>query len=267
MKLDAVSKKPWSTFAWLFCGFIATATALSVAKGAQAAESEDKIESKFIEPIITEETMPNEPKELTVRFGTDYGQRGSEASAELPYLQCFYGIVERLGATLDLSMAYHKDGAGASYGLGDISASLKYLLIPQSRSIPAVVLRLEAGFPTGNEHLGLGTGAYEVTPFAAFLKDFGGFVLQGNFGWSKQVTGQQTDIWGYNWALAVPLYERKLYGLAEINGDWGSPNHTALSPGIKYLLSDRFSVGVGAPIGLNSSTEAWRIVTQFQFDF
>lgn len=251
----------------LVFGFIPTMAALFFVTTAQVAEAEDKTESKIVEPIITEETMPNEPQELTLRFGTDYGQRGSEADGALPYFECFYGIVEGLGATFDLPMAYHKDATGSAYGLGDISASLKYLVLPQSRILPAVVLRLEAGFPTGDEHLGLGTGAYELTPYAAFLKNFGAVVIQGNFGWSKQVTGQRADMWVYNWALAIPLYERKLYGLAEINGDWGSPNHTALSPGIKYLFSDRFAFGVGAPIGLNNSTESWRIVTQLQFDF
>lgn len=264
---DGALKQPCSVCKQLVCGLITTTAAISVATQVWAAESDESTQTKYIEPIITEETMPNEPKELTLRFGTDYRQRNDEANAALPYLEVFYGLVGRLGATLDLPTAYHKEGTGSAYGLGDISASLKYLVVPQSRSVPAVVFRLEADFPSGNEHLGLGTGAYELTPYLALLKDFGPLVVQGNFGWSKQVTGQREDSWVYNWALAVPLHTRKLYLLGEINGDWGSPNHAALSPGIKYLFSEKFSVGVAIPIGLTKSTEAWGVVTQFQFDF
>jgi hypothetical protein len=52
-----------------------------------------------------------------------------------------------------------------------------------------------------------------------------------------------------------------------IRRDWGRPNHAAISPGIKYLFSEQFSVGVAAPIGLSSNTESWGTVTQFQIEF
>jgi hypothetical protein len=200
-------------------------------------------------------------------LGTEYRGGNGQANAALPYAEVCFGLVDRLGATLSLPTAYHNQGAHTAYGLGDLSTFLKFLAVRPGQTLPAVVLGSEAGFPTGNQHLGLGTGAYELTPYAAFLKDFGMVLVQGNFGWSKQVTAQREDYWVYNWALAVPLRQRQLYALAEINGDWGRPNHVALSPGIKYRFSETFSVGVGAPIGLNRNTAAWGVVTQFQFDF
>ena len=56
------------------------ATTLSVV-GARAAESDNQTETNFINPIITEEVLPDEPGELTLRLGTDYRQRNSEANA------------------------------------------------------------------------------------------------------------------------------------------------------------------------------------------
>jgi hypothetical protein len=234
--------------------------------GARAADSAHQTETNFISPIITEEVLPDEPGEFTLRLGTDYGHRNGSANA-LPYAEACFGLIERFGATVNVPMAYHDEGAEASYGLGDISAILKYLAVRHSPSIPAVVLGLETQFPTGNQHLGLGTGAYELTPYVALLKDFGPLLVQGNVGWSKQVTGNREDAWVYNWAASVPVYRRKLYLLTEINGDWGRPNHAAISPGIKYLFSEKFSVGVAAPIGLNRNSEAWGTVTQFQIEF
>ena len=264
---NSALKKRWSLLKHLTSSLLTTTAALLVVVRARAAENDNQTETKFINPIITEEVLPDEPGELTLRLGTDYRQRNSEANAALPYAEACFGLIERFGATVNVPMGYHKEAAEAAYGLGDISAILKYLAVRHSPSLPAVVFGLEAGFPTGNEHLRLGTGAYELTPYAALLKDFGPLLVQGNIGWSKQVTGNQEAAWAYNWAASVPIYRRKLYLLTEINGDWGSPNHAAIAPGIKYLFSEKFSIGVAAPIALNRHTDAWGIVTQFQFEF
>jgi hypothetical protein len=229
---------------------LTTATALSVVVGARAAGSDNQTETNFVNPIVTEEVLPDEPGEFTLRLGTDYRQRNSEANAALPYAEACFGLIERFGATVNVPMAYHKEGAEASYGFGDVSAILKYLAVRPGANVPAVVLGLQAQFPTGNEHLGLGAGAYELTPYVALLKEFGPLLVQGNIGLSKQLNGK-----------------REIYLLTEINGDWGRPNHAAIAPGIKYLLSEKFSIGVAAPVGLNKNTEAWGIVTQFQFEF
>jgi hypothetical protein len=63
------------------------------------------------------------------------------------------------------------------------------------------------------------------------------------------------------------VYQNKLYLLTEINGDWGRSTESAVAPGIKYLFSDKFSVGVAVPVGLNKNTDAWVVVTQFEFEF
>ena len=262
---NTAGKARWAVLKRLTSGVLTTAAALSAGMGAPAAESDNQTETNFLNPIVTEEVMPDEPGEFTLRLGTDYRRRNSEAN-ELPYAEACFGLIERLGATVNVPMAYHNEGGGASYGFGDVSAILKYLAVRPSPSVPAVVLGLEAQFPTGNEHLGLGTGAYELTPYVALLKDFGPLLLQGNVGWSKQVTGNQEAASVYNWAIAVPAYRRELYLLTEINGDWGRPNHAAIAPGIKYLFSAKFSVGVAAPVGLNKNTAAWGIVTQFQYE-
>jgi hypothetical protein len=260
-------KKRWLPFTFLMKSLLTTATTLSVVVGARAGESDNRTGTNFINPIITEEVLPDEPGDFTLRLGTDYRQRNSEVNAVLPYAEACFGLIDRFGATVNVPMAYHNEGTGASYGIGDVSAILKYLAVRPSPSVPAVVFGLESQFPTGNEHLGLGAGAYELTPYVALLKEFGPLLVQGNFGWSTQVTDNREAAWVYNWAAVIPLYQRKFYLLTEINGDWGRPNRSAIAPGIKYLFSDKFSVGVAAPIGLNRNTEAWGIVTQFQFDF
>jgi hypothetical protein len=144
---------------------------------------------------------------------------------------------------------------------------LKYLVVEHQKNVPAVVFGLEAGFPTGDADRELGENAFELTPFVALLKDFGPFSLQGNFGWSKQVSGEREDRWVYNWALAVPLCDHKVHLLAELNGDWGRHPETAVAPGFKYNFNSETFIGVAVPIGLNRHTSDWGIVTQFQISF
>ncbi len=114
----------------------------------ESSDEEPQEAPKFVEPIITEETLPNEPGELSIRLSTEYRKDGGSATAVLPRFQIFYGPMDRLGMELDLPMAYREEEA-SNYGLGDLSASLKLLLIRHGPEIPAVVLGLEAGFPTG----------------------------------------------------------------------------------------------------------------------
>lgn len=238
--------------------------------GVQAAsgvKGETKSEASFVEPILTEETMPNEPGELTLRVSNDYRKLGSESIVTLPEIQLFYGLAERLGAELNAPLAHHRGGGHTTHGLGDTSLGLKYLVLEHSSNWPAVVVGLEAGFPTGDVNRRLGEGALELEPFVALLKDFQRFSLQGNFGWSTELNRDRDDRFTYNWALAVPLVGRKVHLMAEINGDWGREPQTSVAPGIKYNFTDNQFIAVGVPYGLNEHTPGWGLVTQFQFRF
>jgi hypothetical protein len=228
------------------------------------AEEEGKPETAIVEPILTEETLPNEPRELSLRLTTDYRKKDSEVMAVLPRVDVFYGLVERVGVELSVPMAYHKGEAGGDYGVGDLSLGLKYVIVEHQRNVPAVVVGLEAGFPTGNQDRELGEGAYELTPFVALLKDFGPFSIQGNFGWAWQVTAARQDQLNYNWAVAVPAFNRRLHFLAELNGDLGRLHSSTLAPGLKYNIKGETTIGLAVPIGLNSSAPNWGIVAQFQ---
>jgi len=228
------------------------------------AEEEEKSEPEVVEPIVTEETLPNEPRELSLRVTTDYRQKDSETIAALPRVDLFYGLAERVGVELSLPMAYHKGETGRAYGAGDLSLGVKYVIVEHQRNIPAVIIGLEAGFPTGDRERELGEGAYELTPFVALLEDFGSFSVQGNFGWARQVTGAREDQWNYNWALAVPVLNHKLHLLAELNGDWGHRPSSTFSPGLKYQLRNETAVGLAVPIGLTRGAPDWGVVVQFQ---
>ncbi len=241
----------------------------------EPSDEERKEDIDFVEPIVTEEALPNNPGELSIRISTEYRQDSGRDIAVLPRLQFFYGLIDRLGIEIDLPFVFRQEES-SNYGLGDISSSMKLICVRHGPQIPALVFGLEAGFPTGDVDRGLGEAAYELTPFLALLKDFDYFSVQGNVGWARQVAfsehSSEEDLsatWVSNWALAVPLRERRFHFLVELNGEWSEdePDTLSLAPGIKYCLTDEMFTAIAVPIGLNESSEDWGIINQFQFSF
>ena len=246
------------------------------------AHGEDLEEVDFVEPIIAEESMPNEVGEWDFRISAEYRDKEGEVQASLPRMQLFFGIIDRLGGEIDIPISYAKTqdseegGVGSEeYGIGDVAGSLKWLMVEPSPSVPAVVLGFEAGFPTGDEDKELGEGVFEFEPFISAVKDFEEFLVQVTLGWSFAVPeheGETQDTFSYEGVLAVPFCERKVHVLLELDGTVATDTDTgedelSVAPGVKYNFTPEVFVALAVPIGLNEETSDWGIVTQFQFGF
>jgi Putative MetA-pathway of phenol degradation len=232
---------------------------------AQASKTEP--EPHIVEPIITEETLPNEPGDWDLRFSGSYGWRGTEGSGFLPRTQLFFGIASRWGGEIEVPLAFAKAETN-HYGVGDISASVKYLVRKPSVRMPGFVLGLETTFPTGNSNSGLGEGVFEVAPFVATVYSSRRAVLQGNFGYSAIHRISETDASNqifYNGAAAFPFVRLNTFLMCEINGTHSADrNRIAFSPGLKYNLTPEWFLALAFPIGLNSQTPRMGIVLQLQ---
>jgi hypothetical protein len=232
-----------------------------------AQASQTDVEVRIPEPIITEETMPNEPGDWDLRMSGSYGWQGSGGAGFLPRAQLFFGIVERWGAEVELPMAF-ANGATGHYGFGDVSMSLKYLVRKPGVTMPGIVLGLETTFPSGNAGRGLGEGVFEVAPFVAFVHASPWIVLQGNSGYSvfhrTQVT-EATNQMFYNGAVIFPVERLKTCLVWEINGTHApNGNRAALSSGLKYSFNPERYLAIAMPVGLNSGTPRVGIVLQLQ---
>ena len=232
---------------------------------AQAASAGPEVH--IVEPITTEETMPNEPGDWDLRLSGSYMWQRVGGSGFLPRTQLFFGMATRWGGEVEVPMAFATQSAN-HYGLGDISATVKYLVRkPTARSV-GFVLGVETGFPSGNARRGLGEGVFEAAPFVAAVRTYRWAVLQGNFGYSLVHKIQNTDASNkvfYNGAAAFPLERLNTYLLLEINGTHSSSSgQVALSPGLKYNLTPDRCLAIAFPVGLNSQTPHWGVVLQLQ---
>lgn len=71
----ALAVLTWSVPGWLFAGE-------NGASGNPAAmETAEETRAGLVEPIITEETLPNEPRELALRLSSEYRKKGGEVTA------------------------------------------------------------------------------------------------------------------------------------------------------------------------------------------
>jgi hypothetical protein len=226
-------------------------------------------ELHIVEPIITEETMPNEPRDWDVRFSGSYSWQGAEGSGFLPRAQLFFGIANRWGGEIEVPLALASQGTN-HFGFGDISATVKYLVRKPAVRLPGFVLGLEMTFPNGNASKGLGEGVLDATPFVATVYASRRAVLQGNVGYSVVHKVQARDAYNqvvYNGAVAFPFERLKTWAVWEISGTHGKAgNRATFSAGLKHNLTPECFLAIALPVGLTSQTPRVGIVLQMQIN-
>lgn len=230
-------------------------------------EQSNETSSEFVEPIVTEETLPNEVGEWDLRLSCGYTHREGARRADCVRAQVFFGIARGLGGEVSLPLTHALDTPGG-HGLGDFSAAVKYALRAPTRRAPAIVLGLESTFPTGETSNGTGEGVYELRPNVAFLQKIGWATLQGNVGYAVAVGksgGEEGNQGTFNGSAAFPLRSRQWYLLAEATGTFASNFRQVLvAPGIKYTFGRNRFLALGVPVGVTADSPAFGVIVQMQ---
>ncbi len=224
-------------------------------------------EDNFVEPITLDETMPNPPGDLDLRWSTEYSKRDAEQTLITPRFQLFYGITSNLGAEVGIGGLYRKEDS-SHYGLGDISFSLKRILLRHGPVWPALVLGLEVERPGAETENNATRTKAEIKPFIAVLKNWSHFTVQGNVGWSRNVgsnEGERRNEFTSGVAVAIPVGNGKVHLVAELNRM--TESRFSAAPGFKLHFGRSRFFAIAAPLGLNGDTAKWGLVTQFQLGF
>lgn len=253
-------------------GMFALLLFVSVSLAPGGISETDPEEDEPIESITIEETLPNLAGEFSLRLITSYEQLEDGTVTQLPTIELNLGLTDFFDMAVEVPFL-HTGGETSEHGFGDVSATFKWLLVRERIRLPALVLGLEAEFPTGSVRRELGEGNYEATPFLAALKTFGPVVVQGNIGWSQVVASrngqhEQNIVGGIS--VAAPIIERKLYGFAEVSGRKvinRADSITTVAPGLKFLWSGETFVAVAMPIPVRGAARGIGVVTQFQWGF
>lgn len=222
-------------------------------------------EVRVIEPIITEESLPEDAGECNLRTTASYHVGVLETLTDLPRAQLFCGFSRRWGGEVDVPM----ERSGGRYGPRESGASVKYKLREETSRIPALVLGLEATFPVhGRDPDEQGNGV-EVQPFLAVLKQVRGFTLQGNIGVGILRNGSSKREYraAYNGAVVIPLRSTRFTLVGEVNAasaQSGATLATLFSPGLHYGLGRDCYIAFAAPLGRRHGATSIGAVFQFQ---
>src|ERR1700722_9990330 len=81
-------------------------------------------ELHIVEPIITEEAMPNESGDWDLRESGSYLWQDTGGSGFLPRPQLFFGIANRWGGEIEVPWPFPLQGTNHS-GIGDNSTTVK----------------------------------------------------------------------------------------------------------------------------------------------
>lgn len=186
--------------AWLF------ASSVSVAQG--GAGEADRTEHEPVDPITIDGTMPSPAGEFSLGLTANYECAEGIMFAHLPAVSLNAGLRDFFDVEVEVPFVYTSAGSSA-FGLGDVNAIVKWLVVKERMRLPALVLGLEAVFPTGSIRRGWGEGDYEFRPFLAALKMFGPLTLQGNLGWSRVLASHSGEHGGIilgGISIAMPLW-------------------------------------------------------------
>jgi len=221
--------------------------------------------AEFVEPILTEETLPNELGEWDLRVSCVYESDRTESPRNCWRTQVFFGIAPRWGVELEAALT-NAFGDRPEDARGELGTTLKYLLrAPRGRG-PALALALETeaalSRPESSEE-----GLVEFQPTFAFLQTLGLTTLQGNVGYAVRPGGSEPEKKAvYNLSFAVPWRQGRWNALAELAGSSGDgSSEIAFSPGLKYGFRGGNFVALGVPVGLTSSSPDIGLVFQVQF--
>jgi hypothetical protein len=240
-------------------------TLLLAPVAAQSQDASAEARAETVEPILTEETLPNELGEWDLRVSCVYERDRTESPRNCLRTQVFFGVAPRWGVELEAALP-NLFGDRPEEPRGELETTLKYLLRAPGERGPALVLALETSFalsrPESSEE-----GLLGLQPTFAFLQTVGRTTWQGNVGYAVKPGGSGPEKKAvYNLSLAVPWRHGRWHALAELAGSSGDGSSAiAFSPGLKYGFGGGNFVALGLPVGLTSSSPDIGLVFQVQF--
>ncbi len=222
-----------------------------------AADVVEEEREEAVEPVSIDEVLPARTGEVSGRVSLGAALESSEGEDPTlvlrPGIQLFFGLAERLGAELSLSMFVSPWAAGVQQASG----ALKFTLLEPTPALPGVALKLEAS-PVGEEGGELG-GSLGVIHSAWRL------TAQGAVGLSTRVQRWQPAA-ELGLSVALRLTDR-LFVMAEAEGRWDLSARGlsfCAGPAVKWVVTPSMFVALGAVVVPGGSEEPLRAVLQLQ---
>jgi Putative MetA-pathway of phenol degradation len=204
-------------------------------------------------PLDTEDTGTVDPGAAQLELGGTF-TRSDPVEAWLLLAKLALGVVPRLEASVQAAfLGLDVPGARGEAGLGDGNVRVKYRVLDETPSFPALLAAVDLRLPTGDAERGLGEDDVDVLALAVVSKSFGPVTLFGNGGYRFVLRDRDLDAWLLSGAI-----EYRATGALSLVGELVSELATTrardevvlLRAGLVYGLTDRVRLDGAVGFGL-----------------
>lgn len=209
-------------------------------------------------PLDTEDAGILDPGRFELELSADYARDGdTDMWTARGVLSA--GLLPGLEGRVELPVAVRApahDGPVVA-GPGDGVVAVKYRLVDEGATVPALVVGTGLRLPTGDADRGLGADGVDVTVVGVLGKSVGAVVLHANVGYMFATADRRRDVWVLAASGEVRV-STDLWLVAEALGFLGphgtQPNIGRARAGVIYAIRDdvRLDAAVGHGFGRGS---------------
>jgi hypothetical protein len=210
-------------------------------------------------PLVTEDTGTLDPGSFELEASVDY-IRNSHIDRSLygAALGLNIGLIPRLEGTIAAAALLTDPDAGhRSAGISDIVVRLKYRVIDETPSVPALMAALGTRLPAGDEDRGLGDPGVDVQALGIASKTFGPVTLTLNAGYTFVTDDRRFDVVNLNASAEARMTEAWAL-VAEAVGEVATrregDDRLVLRAGTIYAVGPRVRLDAAAGFGVTRSS-------------
>lgn len=207
-------------------------------------------------PLDTEDTGTVEPGKAELELSADYANNPEDNTWGLKGVLSF-GVLPRLEARVESALLLvEPDDQRSRAGIGDSLFGIKYRLLDEAETLPAVLGAFTLRLPTGDEERGLGDEDVDVGLLAVVSKAFGPLTLTWNGGYTFVTRDSDLDFWTFAGSIEYRV-TKALVLVAEAVGTVGvesEPDTVVLRVGGVYAINDRVRLDGAVGFGANRAS-------------
>lgn len=224
-------------------------------------------ERKELQRLFITERASSQQDKGEWQFNADFEYRhDSEMEQYMIPIGLEYGILDWLELEAGIPYVWQEGEDEDSSGIGDLGAGLTFLLVRgNKKEIPHIAAGIEIGLPTASEE-----EQYSYEGFINMTKYFPSFIIDLNISYSQSRNGEIEDEIEFNLGSDFLAGKTGWHLVTEFNGETNlseDVNEFYLTPGIKYVTKGGLELGLGAPIGLVSEADDYRIIASLTYEW
>jgi hypothetical protein len=264
---------------------ISFSPALARADDDDAGGSTNRVRRPIEELFKNDVVFPQEKGELEVELASVYQNHAGGDTWTIP-ISLEYGLTDnwQVEAEWDSLVQHFPQNHSVSRGIGDVEAGSQYSFMNIGGSPFHLAPRFSLQIPAGDVNRGLSEGFLEYEPAVIVARDFPElhhtqFFTEIGASFVQRITtpADAADAepaahqlkWGSGCFVLFPHAAATLE-FNWTNNQWnhhGTENEMYLTPGYLWRAARNLEIGLGIPVGLNSSSARFEVIAHVVWEF